>query len=43
MSALPKITISISKEDRAFLDDHPELRPSGIFRAAMKDLKEKYR
>lgn len=42
---LPKICISISEEDRAFLDAHPpeeypDMRPSYIFRMAMKKIKE---
>jgi len=36
---LPKITISISEEDRTFLNEHPEIRPSGVFRAAMQDIR----
>lgn len=43
MTPLPKITISISEEDRVFLDEHPEIRPSGVFRAAMSNLKEKFK
>lgn len=37
---MPRITISVTEEDKKFLDNNPLLKPSGVFEVAMTCLRK---